>query len=216
MVEQLNLEARKAELLAKVMAAAQAGDLDLVANIGREIASLGKAVRVEVDKATESIRAEAKDNLVKALTTREFQASLRDALRQSVVSVVVRRTETGLDDGKASIAASQVYDVLMPCVQEHVASVSSIRRVEVSITNGVPKVEVFTTSGTSTKAASRSSNGTGPKGWTKDGIAYRLGDIFEAVANPDQKAEYKAFEKNGNKEYALKKAVATKAGYVQS
>ena len=215
MVEQLNLDARKAELLTKVRAAAEAGDLDLVATLGREVSNLGKAVRIESDKATETVRAQAKDSLTKALGSKELTAAIRDALRQSVISINVKRSATGLDDGKASITASQVYDVVMPHIQEAVGPVDSIRRVEVSFTNGQPKVEVFTTSGTAKPKAPGATSNTGAKGWSKDGIQYKLADIFTKEATEAQKLELVSFNKDGNKEYALKKAVATKAGYAQ-
>jgi len=210
-----NLDARKAELLTKVRAAAEAGDLDLVAALGREVGNLGKAVRVETDKATEDERASAKATLTAAIGTKETAAAIRDALRSSTISVIVKRTETGLDDGKASIIASGVYDVLMERIQGTVALVSSVRRVEISITNGVSTVELFTTSGTARPKTPGNGASTGPRGWSKGGESFKLGDIFTSTATEAEKLELAKLNKDGNKEYTLKVKVAKAAGFTQ-
>lgn len=218
MAQTNNLEARKTELLAKIQSAATAGDLDQVAALGRELTHFSRAVKVEADKTTESERNTAVETLATALASREVRNATQTALRQSAISIIVRRTDTGLDDGRASVAASAVYDTLMPTIEEHISKVASIKRVEVIITkDGTPRVEVFTTSRASKpRTPGTDSSNYGARGWILNGQQHKLAEAFDKVATPEEMAKFDAIpddQNKGNNQYAMKVKVVKAAGY---
>ena len=50
-------------------------------------------------------------------------------------------------------------------------------------------------------------------GWSKDGVTYVLDAVFDANATDEDKANLKAAEEDGNKQYRIKIAVAKRSGY---
>jgi len=202
-----SIEQRVAELMAAAAHAAATGDMDKVIAIGREAASLKRGQEDAIAKLTESDRVNVKD----ALTLSLPRVNFRELARAAKVTGTIRRTDSGLDDGEIGVVLPGLMDLVWEKVKESGAeNVPSVKRITFTIEGGKADVQVLHTGAGSSKGG----GGGGGKGWVKDGVVYKLGDVFDAHATDDQKAKIVGLDSNGS--FTLKKLVAKAAGYTQN
>ena len=205
--EQKSIEVRIAELMAASVVAAQAGDLDKVIAIGREAASLKRGNEEQLAKATSADRDAVKAKLEASLP----RFNLRELARKAEVTGTIRRSDSGLDDGKFEVVLPDLAELVWTAVAEsNAVAVPSVKRIDFTIKGGKAEVTISHTSG----SAKGSGGGSGGKGWMKDGVQYKLGDIFTTHATAEQKSSIEAMD--GNDSYTLKKQVALAKGYSQN
>lgn len=197
-------------------------DLQALLKSAGGLDALKKAIAAEDARQKAAAKAAVEAEVGLRTTAAEAVRAALEAVSETLPFPIVgevKRTETGFDDYVMRPAPS-VMDAIRDQVLEALElgcqgaeDVKSLRGFTFeagpeTITTASPLVKGHSATGTS--------GGGGGKGWAKDGIVRKLGDIWAEFATPEQIAEYEALKGNGTKQWTLRKTVATAQGYVEN
>ncbi|KKN42411.1 hypothetical protein LCGC14_0713520 [marine sediment metagenome] len=190
--------------MAQMGKASADGDMDKVLAISTEI----RKVKSAVNDAETTAQTKERDEVKAALTKGLNALNLADMLKGLTIKGTIRRTDTGLDDGRMVVEAPNL-DAIWPVVDVAGAGkVSSVKRIEFTIANGKAEVTIGTA-----KGSGGGSGGQSGKGWVKDGEVVALQKAFDTVATTEEKANVESFKGDGSKQYTEKTKVVKANGY---
>jgi hypothetical protein len=186
--------------------ATAARDADRVKSIDKEISATTRKI-AEFDSVAER---DARDTACTTAASELSKFKMGDIAKSIVLTGTLRKTDTGWDDLKIGVtvpdSVTEQFHNLFPV--DLFESLKTVRGV--SFTIGPDGATVESTG----RKTSSGSGGGGGRGYVKDGVTVKLGDVFDAYATPAQKDEIVGMD--GNKSYALKVHVALAAGFVQN
>lgn len=185
--------------------ASAAGDMDKVLAISTEIRKVRSTVQEAEAQSQGKERDEVKVALVKGLNS----LNLIDMLKGLTIKGTIRRTDTGLDDGRMVVEAPDLGAIWPAIDASGAKGVSSVKRIEFTIANGKAEVTIGTAKG----AGGGGGGGTSGKGWSKDGNSVKLQEAFDAVATREEILTVEQAKGDGSKQYSLKVKAVKAAGY---
>ncbi len=203
-----DLMKKRAELMATIGQAAVENDAKKMDAAIAERRKTDKLIADFATNAEKSARDEAIPLLSTSLQTIDMKMS-GEVMPHVVLSGTLRRGEQGLfDDLKIGVGISGELDLSK--ILYDALDVSSIQ--DLSSVKGIT-FEVGRDTATISYTGRAPSGqgggeGTGGKGWYKDGVKHTLNDVFEMRANDEDREKLAQAEGDGNKTWAVKNAVA--------
>ena len=201
---------QRAAILKVIGEAAASGDVKKMDAAFAENKKLGKQIGDFAANAEKSARDAAIPQMSESLKAIDMKAN-GVLMSGMVLTGTLRRGENGLfDDLKVGVGfagdadlSKIFYDALDTT---SIADLDSVKGINFSI--GREKVEITYTG--RAPSGTGGGNGTGGKGWIKDGTKFTLADVFEAYASDEDREKLAAAGDDGNKLYSVKLAVAKK------
>ena len=207
----VELQEQRAAVLVVIGETAASGDTKKMDLAFTERRKLDKQIADFAATAEKSARDQAIPQIQNSLE--QIDMKMSGAIMPGVVlSGTLTRGENDMfDDLKIGVAfagdadLSQIfYDAL------DVSSIADLKSVKgISFTIGRDSVTI-TYTGRAPASGSSGGNGTGGKGWFKEGTKFSLTDVFEAYASDEDRQKLAAVSEDGNKAYSVKLTVAKK------